>query len=47
MGDPVPLELNEDFRHESILGTLFTGRLLEEKKVGDYRAFVPSITGQA
>lgn len=41
------LRLNEDFRHESILGTLFTGRLLEEKRVGDYSAFVPSITGQA
>ena len=43
-GEP---KLNEDFRHESILGTLFTGRLLEEQRVGDYSAFVPSITGQA
>lgn len=41
------LSLNEDFRHEGILGTVFTGRLLEETKVGDYQAVVPTISGQA
>ena len=30
--------------HESILGTLFTGRLVEKAKVGDYDAVVPQIT---
>jgi proline racemase len=41
------LKLNQDFRHEGILGTVFTGRLITETKVGDYRAVVPSISGQA
>jgi proline racemase len=41
------LGLNTDFRHESVLGTLFTGRLLEETRVGPYAAVVPSITGTA
>jgi proline racemase len=41
------LGLNEDFHHESILGTLFTGRLLEESQVGQYKAVVPTLSGQA
>ncbi len=41
------LGLNEDFRHEGILGTVFTGRLSRETKVGEYRAVVPTITGTA
>lgn len=41
------LGLNEDFRHEGILGTLFTGRLIGETKVGDYRAVIPTLSGQA
>jgi proline racemase len=41
------LKLNEDFRHEGILGTIFTGRLVEEIMVGDYPAVVPTISGQA
>jgi proline racemase len=41
------LDLGRDFRHESILGTLFTGRLVEETRVGPYRAVVPTITGRA
>jgi proline racemase len=41
------LGLNTDFRHEGILGTVFTGRLLEETQVGSYRAVVPTISGQA
>jgi proline racemase len=41
------LPLNQDFHHEGILGTIFTGRLLEETQVGDYPAVVPTITGQA
>lgn len=40
------LALGEPFVHESILGTLFTGRLVEETTVGPYRAVVPEITGQ-
>jgi proline racemase len=41
------LRLGEDFRHEGILGTVFTGRLLEETMVGDRTAVVPQITGSA
>ena len=41
------LGLNEDFRHEGILGTVFTGRLVREARVGPYSAVVPKISGQA
>lgn len=41
------LGLHEDFIHESILGTTFTGRLLEEVQVGPYKAVVPTISGRA
>jgi len=41
------LGLGEDFVHEGILGTIFTGRLLEETSVGPYRAVVPTLSGQA
>jgi proline racemase len=41
------LGLQQDFRHEGILGTVFTGRLVEETRVGDYRAVVPTLSGQA
>jgi proline racemase len=41
------LPLNQDFRHSGILGTVFTGRLHEETRVGPYQAVVPSITGRA
>lgn len=41
------LPLYQDFHHEGILGTIFTGRLIEETKVGHYDAVVPTISGQA
>lgn len=41
------LTLDQDFVHESIMGTTFTGRLLSETTVGSYPAVVPTITGQA
>ena len=41
------LGLNRDFNHEGILGTIFTGRLVEETMVGPYRAVVPTISGRA
>jgi len=41
------LALHTDFRHEGILGTIFTGRLIEETRVGPYPAVVPTITGTA
>jgi proline racemase len=41
------LGLNQDFLHEGILGTVFTGRLVEETRVGNYQAVVPTIGGTA
>ena len=39
------LALDQDFRHEGILGTVFTGRLVEETTVGPYPAVVPTLSG--
>jgi proline racemase len=41
------LGLNEEFRHESVLGTEFVGTLVEETVVGPYPAVVPTISGCA
>jgi len=41
------LPLGQDFVHEGILGTTFTGRLLEETRVGPYAAVTPALSGQA
>jgi proline racemase len=41
------LALNTDFVHEGILGTTFTGRLVEETRLGPYAAVVPTLSGQA
>lgn len=41
------LALHEDFRHEGILGTVFTGRLVEETTAGSYPAVIPTLSGQA
>jgi len=41
------LRIGEDFVHESIIGSLFVGRAVEETMVGDFKAIVPTITGSA
>ena len=41
------LALHRDFVHEGILGTTFTGRLIEETHVGSYAAVTPTLSGQA
>jgi len=41
------LAVGDDFVHESIIGSLFHGRVEAATKVGDYPAIVPSIAGQA
>src|SRR5690348_914863 len=41
------LPLNQDFVHEGILGTTFTGRLVGETRVGKYPAVIPTISGRA
>jgi proline racemase len=39
------LPLDRDFRHQSILDIVYTGRLVGEAKVHDFPAVVPTITG--
>jgi len=41
------LKVGDDFVHESIIGSLFRGRVEKATTVGDYAAIVPSIAGQA
>jgi proline racemase len=41
------LALGEPFVNESLIGTRFTGRLVEETRVGPFDAVVPEITGRA
>lgn len=41
------LALNQPFRHEGVLGTVYTGELLREVQVGSYQAVVPTIGGLA
>ena len=41
------LTRDQQFTHESIIGTTFRGRVLEETTVGDLPAIVPEIAGEA
>jgi proline racemase len=41
------LGLGEDFVNESLLGTAFTGRLLEAATVGETPAVIPTVSGRA
>jgi proline racemase len=41
------LRLGEDYVHASVLGTRFTGRLVEQTKVGVFDAVVPTVRGRA
>lgn len=41
------LGLNQDFHHEGILGTIFTGSLVRETVINGQKAVVPTIRGQA
>jgi proline racemase len=41
------LPLGQDFVHEGILGTTFTGRLVRETRIGPYNAVVPTLSGRA
>ncbi|UXI03679.1 4-hydroxyproline epimerase [Photobacterium sp. TY1-4] len=41
------LGVGEDFVHESIIGSLFEGRVESMTKVGDYDAIMPSVQGWA
>lgn len=41
------LQLGEEFVHESIIGTIFRGRLVEETMVGNQKGVIPEISGCA
>lgn len=41
------LDIGEEFRHESITGTVFAGRLVDTVQLGGVTAVVPEITGHA
>ena len=41
------LKPGEDFIHESVIGSKFTGSIEQETEVGDYKAIVPSVQGWA
>jgi proline racemase len=41
------LKLNQPFRHEGLLGTVFTGNLVKEVEIGERPGVVPTIGGQA
>jgi proline racemase len=41
------LRLHEPFRHEGMLGNVYTGELVREVQIGDRVAVVPTISGQA
>jgi proline racemase len=41
------LGIGEDFVHEGILGTTWTGRIVRETRVGPHAAIVPTLTGRA
>ncbi len=41
------LPLGQDFVHQGILGTTFTGRLIADTTVGPYPAAIPTIRGRA
>lgn len=41
------LDVGNEFITESILGTLFKGKIVDEINVGDFKAIIPEITGSA
>jgi trans-L-3-hydroxyproline dehydratase len=41
------LSASETLVNESIIGTVFKGRVLSETKVGDFDAVIPEVSGKA
>ena len=41
------LAIGEEFVNESVIGSRFTGRLLDETRVGDLPAVIPEVSGRA
>lgn len=40
------LRKGEPFHHESVLGTLFTGEIVDEVRIGDRAGIIPDLSGQ-
>ena len=41
------LHVGDEFVHESIIGTLFRGKIVGESREGEYPAIIPEVTGKA
>lgn len=41
------LHIGDEFVHESIIGTLFRGKIIGESREGGYPAIIPEVTGKA
>jgi proline racemase len=41
------LGLHEDFVHESVIGTRFTGKVVATTTVGEFDAVIPAVRGRA
>jgi proline racemase len=41
------LYVGDEFVHESIIGTLFRGKIIGESREGEYPAIIPEVTGKA
>ena len=41
------LPLHRDFRHQGIIGSVFTGRLVEETRIAGHHAVVPELSGKS
>jgi len=41
------LKKNDKFITESILGSIYIGKIVDEAKLNNYKAIIPEITGQA
>lgn len=41
------LQLNQEFRHQSIIGVVYTGRLIENATIAGTPAVIPTVTGRS
>ena len=41
------LNVGDEFIHESIIGTVFRGKIVDKTQVGEYPAIIPEISGKA
>jgi proline racemase/trans-L-3-hydroxyproline dehydratase len=41
------MKVGDELVHESLIGTLFRGRIVGETSVGEYPAIIPEVSGNA